>query len=105
MAEIVSNISFSHKEVAEALVRKLDLHSGIWGLYIEFGIGAANIGGGPDDLNPAAIVPVLKIGLQKFRELNAISVDAAKVNPQAAATARTAKPSRDKKRGQASRAS
>ena len=35
-------VTFSYKEVVEALIKKQDLHDGIWALYIEFGIGAAN---------------------------------------------------------------
>ena len=82
MAEAKSSFIFSHKEVAEALVKQQDLHHGIWGLYIEFGIGATNIKQpGSEDLTPAAIVPVVKVGIQKFEEENNLTVDAAKVNP------------------------
>ena len=38
------SITFTHKEVVEALIRYNDLHEGLWGLYIEFGLAAANIG-------------------------------------------------------------
>lgn len=78
----VKQIVFSHKEVVEALVKKHGLHEGLWGLYMEFGIAGVNVGSGPDDLNPAAVVPVLKIGLQQFGELNSMTVDAAAVNPK-----------------------
>jgi hypothetical protein len=90
-------IAFTHKEIAEALVLRHGIHKGIWGVYVEFGIGAANVGSGPDDILPSAIVPVLKIGLQRFPELNALSVDAAKVNPGAAVKAGAAERSRSKK--------
>ncbi len=81
MAEVKS-IEFNYKEVAEALIKHNDIHEGLWGISIKFGIQAANISAGPgEDLTPAAIVPVLKIGLQKFEEENSLSVDAAKVNP------------------------
>lgn len=76
-----SQITFTHKEVVSALVRASDLHDGIWGLYLEFGIGAANMGPTPDDVNPAAIIPITKIGLQRFPNISTISVDAAEVNP------------------------
>jgi hypothetical protein len=80
-----NQITFSHQEIAEALIKKGDLHEGLWGIYIEFGIGAANIGQGPDseeiNIVPAAIVPVLKIGIQRFPKSNNLTVDAAKVNP------------------------
>jgi hypothetical protein len=80
MAE-ATQIVFKHKEVVEALLRKHGIHDGIWGLYIRFGIQGTNIGSTDADLVPAAIVPVLEIGLQKFPKENNLSVDAAKVNP------------------------
>jgi hypothetical protein len=77
-----NNITFSFKEIAEALVRHQGLHEGIWGIYVEFGIGAGNVAPAPGaDLLPAAIVPVVKFGLQRFPELNSLAVDAAVVNP------------------------
>jgi hypothetical protein len=50
-------------------------------LYVEFGLGAANIGPAEDQINPAAIIPVVKLGLQKGTKEDALTVDAAKVNP------------------------
>jgi hypothetical protein len=67
--------------VAEALIRYNNLHEGLWGLYIEFGLAAANMGQGPEDVLPTAIIPVKKIGLQRFQEANNLTVDAAEVNP------------------------
>jgi hypothetical protein len=78
----VKQLTFSYKEIAEALVRHQGLHEGIWGVYVEFGIAGGNIAPAPGaDLLPAAIVPVVKFGLQRFPELNSLSVDAAIVNP------------------------
>jgi hypothetical protein len=77
-----SQITFSYKEVVEALVKKQGIHEGIWGLFIKFGISGTNLGPNPDDVKPAAIIPVLEIGLQKFEKENNISVDAARVNPE-----------------------
>ena len=81
MAEPIQ-IVFSYKEVAEALLKTQGIHEGIWGLYIKFGISAANVGPTPDALSPAAIVPILQIGLQKFDEENNLAVNAAMVNPK-----------------------
>ena len=81
MAEI-NMIAFSHKEVVTALIQQQKIHEGIWGLYVEFGIMAANVGPKPEDINPAAIVPIVKMGLQKFDQLTNISVDASEVNPK-----------------------
>src|SRR5262249_42048626 len=78
-----TQITFTHKEVVEALVRKQDIHNGIWGLYVRFGINAANIGQEPaSELLPAAIIPVLEIGIQRFDKVNNLSVDASVVNPK-----------------------
>lgn len=76
-----TRIAFSFQELAEALVKKQGLHSGIWGLYVEFGIGAVNAGANADELKPTAIVPIITIGLQTFDDKNNLSVDASVVNP------------------------
>ena len=78
----VQQYVYSFKEIAEALVRQQDIHEGLWGLYVEFGIAAGNIGSSPEDVKPAAIVPIVKLGLQKFSEASALTVDAAEVNPR-----------------------
>jgi len=82
MGEIES-YTFEFKEVAEILVKKAGLHNGIWAISFQFALTGANISSSPGkDLNPAAIVPILKIGLQKVKEETNLSVDAAKVNPE-----------------------
>jgi hypothetical protein len=80
----VANITFTHREIAEALIKKQNLHEGLWGIYVEFGLGAANISQIPDgaDLMPAAIIPVLKIGIQRFSSPNNLTVNAAEANPE-----------------------
>ncbi len=72
-----NQITFTYKEVAEMMVQKLGLKDGLWGIYMRFGITAGNVGGGPDDLKPSAIVPVLELGLQRFEEPSNLTVDAA----------------------------
>ena len=76
-----TQIVFKHKEVVEALLKQQGIHEGIWGLFVRFGLQAANIGASPADMMPAAIVPLLEIGLQKFEQENNMAVDAARVNP------------------------
>jgi hypothetical protein len=82
MAEVKSYV-FDYKEVAEALIRQHGIHEGVWGIYMEFGILGTNITSGPPEERtiPAAIVPVLKIGIQRFDQPNSLTVDAAEVNP------------------------
>jgi len=79
-----SRITFSHKEVVEALLKQQGINAGFWGLYIKFGIKAANIGESETEVVPAAIIPVLEVGLQKFDKETNISLDAARIgtNPQ-----------------------
>lgn len=77
-----TQIVFSYKEVAEALIRKHDLHEGIWGIFVRFGIGGSNVGENENSLRPTALVPILELGLQKFEKENNLSADAAKVNPR-----------------------
>lgn len=77
------NVWFTHKEAAEALVKAADLHEGLWGIIVNFGIGGTNVQKEADgDIVPAAIVPILKVGLQRFEEENNLTVDAEKVNPK-----------------------
>jgi hypothetical protein len=75
------SITFTHKEVVEALIRYNDIHEGLWTLSIEFGLAAANVGPEPSELLPAAIIAVKKIGLQRSEETNNLTVDAAEANP------------------------
>lgn len=77
-------VAFSHKEVAAALVKEAGLHEGIWAVSIEFGLQAGNVGSTKEpgsDVLPAAIIPVISIGLHKADKETALSVDAAVVNP------------------------
>ena len=80
MAEI-AKYTFSHKEVVEALLKQQGIHDGLWSIYIEFGLMGANVGDPAGGMLPVAVVPVMKIGLQKGTTEDAITVDAAKVNP------------------------
>ena len=74
---------FSHQDVVTELLKSQGIHEGIWMLVINFGFGAAAVGQseGSSELNPTAIIPVLRIGIQLTDQLNSLSVDAAKVNP------------------------
>jgi hypothetical protein len=88
----VKQFAFSYKEIAEILVKKQDLHEGIWGIFVKFGISGVNVGSSDVDIRPAAVVPILEIGLQRFEAENNLAVDAAKVNP--AEAAKSSRPSR-----------
>lgn len=80
MAE-AQNYTFDYKEIVEELIKKQGIHEGLWGIYMEFGIGGANAGPSDGMVFPTAIVPVLKIGIQRFDKPNNLTVDAAEKNP------------------------
>ena len=77
-----SQFIYSFKELAELLVKDQGIHDGYWGLFVRFGIAAANAGPSGAELKPTAIVPIVELGLQRFEELNNLSVDSAEVNPK-----------------------
>lgn len=80
MAE-ATQITFKHTELVELMLKKQGIHEGIWGLFVNFGFSATNIGPSDTDLSPAGIVGILAIGLQRFDKESTIAVDAEKVNP------------------------
>lgn len=81
----IKAITFTHREVVEALIKYHDLHEGIWQLFVEFGLAATNMATGEGSnlqISPSAIVPINKIGLQKIDKETPIALDASKVNPK-----------------------
>jgi len=76
----------THKEVTLALIKHQNIHEGIWQLYVEFGIAAANMPTAEENqdnlrLCPTAIVPIKTIGLMRVDKENPLALDASKVNP------------------------
>lgn len=81
MAEI-TQVQYTHKELLALMLKDQGIHEGIWALMVGFGLGVANVGPSDNEVNPAAIIPLLHVGLQKGTLLNNITVDAAEVNPR-----------------------
>lgn len=80
MAVKVYNLD--HKEMVEVLIKHLNLHDGIWQLNLEFGIAATNVQTGEDQVFPAALVPVNRIGLAQVEKESPIALNATVVNPE-----------------------
>jgi hypothetical protein len=80
MAE-ASQYTVPYKELAELLVKRLDIHEGFWSVFLKFGIQATNMSLNNAPYAPTAIVPVLEIGINRETELMPLAVDAAVVNP------------------------
>jgi hypothetical protein len=83
-----SPVALSFKELAELIVKEKGIDDGLWGLFVQFGIGAANINTtspeGETKLAPAALVPIINLGIQRYIEPNEFTVDAAEINPRKA---------------------
>jgi hypothetical protein len=79
----VNQVFFSHKEIAELLIKKADIHDGKWVLTVNFGFSTGNFGPVPEQMSPGAIVALLGIGLTRAvpEAPDAVKVDAAIVNP------------------------
>ncbi len=84
-------ITFTYQELVEMMVRKLGISDGLWGIYVKFGIAAANAGPGSEELKPTAIVPVLEIGIQRMEEPSNLTVDAEKLTKSPATRSKRAK--------------
>lgn len=81
MSEI-SGLDFSHEDVLKALLKSADIHNGIWMLAVKFGLTATNVQlPGSTNLDPAAIINLINLRIEKTTELGPLSVDAALVNP------------------------
>lgn len=75
-------ITFTYEELAEILVKQQGIHEGLWGVYFELGIGGGNVPSPDGNFVPAAVVPLQRMGIQKFdEETKGLTVDAAVVNP------------------------
>jgi len=72
---------FTYRELAEVLVKRQGIHEGLWGVYVKFTFGAANMADPNGMLMPSAISGIQEIGIQRFDQANNLTVDAAHVNP------------------------
>lgn len=76
-----TQILFKYQELAEVLARHANVTAGHWGIYIKFALSASNVGSDKNSLLPAAIVPVVEIGIRQFEEPCNLTVDAAQIKP------------------------
>lgn len=61
----VTQFSFTHKEVIEALLRQQKIIEGCWSLSVNFGFGVFTGGPTPEESHPSAVVGVTGLGLVK----------------------------------------
>ena len=79
----VNQFTYKYDEVVTLLIKKAGLHEGKWQLIMNFAMTGANIGSGPNDVVPAAIVGITNIGIQRATPESPapLTDDAAVVNP------------------------
>ena len=74
------NIDWLHAAVA--LVKECNLHEGIWQVGIEFDLRGAVVKVDAQTSVPAAFIPALRLVLTRVETMDALTVDAALVNPR-----------------------
>ena len=73
----------SPQELTEALIKHHAIHRGAWALAVEFELTAENALVDDEEIVPAALVRVRRIGIDRVERPNAFSIDAAVANPAA----------------------
>lgn len=78
----MENIKYylDYKGIAETLLKKNNIHEGIWGVFVEFKNAAVNIKMEGEVL-PSFVIGVNSIGIHRVEQESSISFDAAKLNP------------------------
>ncbi|HUI12563.1 MAG TPA: hypothetical protein VL048_03725 [Xanthobacteraceae bacterium] len=78
-----TQFTFAWKEVAEALIKKADIHEGLWLVSVDFNFTAGVMGPNPGDARPGAamLIPSLSLVKASAEAPAHLTVDAAKANP------------------------
>ncbi|MCZ6781202.1 MAG: hypothetical protein O7C73_06130 [Nitrospirae bacterium] len=71
----------AYKEIVEYLLKKHDIHEGIWGIYVEFKFAVINAGDSIGAIIPSSVSGMNKIGIMPFPQESSIAFDAARLNP------------------------
>jgi hypothetical protein len=69
------------KEVAAFLVKRYDLHEGLWDIVFEMQVGIGQFGSKPEDTLPGAMFRVSRVGLSRASLVGPLTVDASSINP------------------------
>ena len=86
-----AQILYSHKELAELILRDRGITAGHWAIYITFSLMGANLGLHEGDLKPVAMTFVESIGVTRVPEPNPLSVDASKLRARRPVSRRPSK--------------
>ena len=80
----INQYLFTHKELAEIMIKQAGVHEGKWVIMTNFGFSPGNFGPTPDQMSPGAVVAVLQMGIQRAAPETPVemTIDAAVVNPR-----------------------
>jgi hypothetical protein len=81
MAETPLRKPFSFQELTLLMIKDRNIHRGHWHLYTTFGLTALHLKQPDGRFFPAAITPVIELGIEETLQPNERSLDAGKVNP------------------------
>jgi hypothetical protein len=89
-------ITFDFKKVVEWALKEKGIHEGIWGLYARFGLQVVNAPvqaseDAPTHIKPTVVCPLLELGIQPYKEVNDLSVDAGTLQGRQSKKARSGK--------------
>lgn len=86
-------LSLDLKDITKILVQHFGLHEGKYDISIEFNIGVGAVGPNEQSRLPGAMIAVSRIGVMQANQDGPATVNAAEVNPKAAAAKKaSAKP-------------
>lgn len=78
----VKQITFTHKELTELMLKDRGISSGHWQILIAFKLVGGNVGLESADPNPAAITLIDRIGIQQVDQPTPLSIDASKLGSE-----------------------
>ena len=99
MAE-VAQYQFNFKELAELLVKRQDLHEGVWAVGFNLNLVAGTMGPTPEQSFPSAMVQIASAILTRVEDgqpMPPSAVDAAVFNPAPGTSEAPSKPKRPRR--------
>ncbi|QPD04930.1 MAG: hypothetical protein Nkreftii_002704 [Candidatus Nitrospira kreftii] len=81
-----------YKELVEYMLKKHNIHEGIWGVYASFQFAGINAKDPSGEVQPASVAAIKEIGISPFSEESSIAFDAANLNPPKARTKKSQQP-------------
>lgn len=93
-----TQVTYSHKELTELMLRDRGIQSGHWMILVRFGHTAANVAPPIDDaaavglMGPATVSVIIEVGIQRVDQPGPLTVDASKIWGAKSSSRKVAKP-------------